>query len=212
MAEKALEDEKPEVREAAATALGQMEARGSVAKLIAALDDKEPAVVLAAAQALVHFGNERGYDIYYEVLTGQRRSGKGPIATEIDTLRNPKKAAELGFEEAIGFVPFGGMGLETLKVLRGGNANVVRAAAAKILASDPDSAAETALSDAAGDNNWQVRVAAIAAIARRGNPKLLSPVVGAMEDDKDAVKYSAAAAVVRLTRKRHGRLRLPKPD
>jgi len=197
-AENALSDDKVDVRIAAATALGQMESSASVPKLQAALEDKEPAVVLAAAQSLVRLRNARGYDVYYEVLTGQRAGGKGAVATELDTLKNPKKLAELGFEEGVGFVPFGGMGLETFRVLHGGSNSAVRAAAAKMLTRDPEPEAGTALTDAVSDKSWQVRVAAIDAIAERGDPKLLAPIETAMQDDKDEVKYSAAAAVLRL--------------
>ena len=52
MAEKALKDDKPEVRSAAATALGGMQARSSIPKLKDALADDEPGVVLSAAHAL----------------------------------------------------------------------------------------------------------------------------------------------------------------
>ena len=51
MAEEALEDRAPEVRSAAAAALGEMHARPSLSKLRAAIDDKDPSVVLATAHA-----------------------------------------------------------------------------------------------------------------------------------------------------------------
>jgi HEAT repeat protein len=198
LAENALVDEKPEVRSAAATALGQMESEASIPQLEQTLHDKEPAVVLAAARSLVHLKQESGYDIYYEVLTGKRKAGKGVVASQIDTLKNPKKLAAMGFEEGIGFVPFGGMGLEAFKAIRGASSASVRAAAAKLLTNDSDPAAGAALKDAVGDDSWQVRVAAVDAIAERGDPQLLAAVVPAMSDEKDAVKFTAAAAVLRL--------------
>ena len=203
LAEEALQDEKPEVRAAAAAALGQMQSSGSMPKLIEATNDKETSVALAAAQSLVRLKNEKGYDVYYQVLTGQRKGGKGAISTELDTLKDPKKLAQMGFEEGIGFVPFGGMGLEAFRVLHGGSDSAVRASAAKVLATDPEPTAAEALSDATADSSWHVRVAAINAIAERGDRRLLSAVLGAMKDDKDEVKYSAAAAVLRLTRAPH---------
>ncbi|HET9741992.1 MAG TPA: HEAT repeat domain-containing protein [Terriglobales bacterium] len=204
IAEKSLRDSNPLVRAAAATALGKMHARASVPRLLAALDDKEPEVVLAAAKSLISLHNGRGYEVYYEVLTGQRKGGKNAVEQELGVLRNPKKLAEMGFEEGIGFVPFGSMGLEAYRVLRGGSEMGVRAAAATILAHDPDPGAATALADAAGDPNWHVRVAAIDAIAERGDRRLLSAVLPGLEDEKQAVRYAAAAAVLRLsTAKRH---------
>jgi HEAT repeat protein len=52
LATAALKDEKGDRRAAAATALGAMHAVGAKAPLEAALDDNEPAVVLAAANSL----------------------------------------------------------------------------------------------------------------------------------------------------------------
>lgn len=199
IAEKALHDQNPEVRAAAATALGKMRSRASIPKLIRTLDDKEPEVVLAAAQSLVGLKSEQGYNIYYEVLTGERKGGRSAVEQELATLKNPKKLAEMGFQEGVGFVPFGGMGLEVFRAMQAGSEPGVRAASAAMLAHDPDPHAATALSDAAADSSWHVRVAAIGAIAERGDPRLLSPVLGDLADAKEAVRYSAAAAVVRLS-------------
>jgi HEAT repeat protein len=174
IAEKALRDQNPEVRAAAATALGKMKSRVSIPKLIATLNDKDPEVMLAAAQSLVSFKSEQGYDIYYEVLTGQRKGGKSAAEQELAIVKNPKKLAEMGFKEGIGFVPLGGMGLEVYRALQGGTETGVRAAAAAMLAHDPDPHAATALSDAVGDSSWHVRVAAIDAIAERGDPRFLT--------------------------------------
>lgn len=59
MAENALADPSPTVRAAAAKVLGPMGAVSSVPKLKAVLNDKEPAVVLAAAHSLFLLGNAR---------------------------------------------------------------------------------------------------------------------------------------------------------
>src|SRR3984885_1512599 len=112
MAEKALKDDKPEVRSAAATALGGMQARSSIPKLKDALADDEPGVVLSAAHALDLMHDRAAFEVYYEILTGQRKTSKGLVASQIAVLKDPKKLALLGFEEGIGFVPFAGMGWE----------------------------------------------------------------------------------------------------
>jgi len=49
MAEKALTDEKSEVRSSAAVALGAMQSKASIAKLREAADDQDPSVAIAAA-------------------------------------------------------------------------------------------------------------------------------------------------------------------
>jgi HEAT repeat protein len=198
LAEKALTDDKPEVRAAAAAALGEMKSKGSIPKLREALDD-DASVALAAAHALDVMHDDSGYDVYYEILTGQRSPGKGLIASQTAKLKDPKKMAQLGFEEGIGFIPFAGIGWEAIKVIKKDDSSPIRAAAAKVLANDPDPAAAKALADAAGDKSWLVRAAALEALAKRGDPSLLDTVQLYMSDERDAVKYTAAAAVLRLT-------------
>jgi HEAT repeat protein len=194
-----LTDDKPEVRAAAAAALGDMKSKGSIPKIKEALDDDDPSVALAAAHALDVMHDDSGYDVYYEILTGQRTPGKGLIASQTARLKDPKQMAQLGFEEGIGFIPFAGIGWEAIKVIKKDDSSPIRAAAAKVLANDPDPAAAKALADAAGDKSWLVRAAALEALAKRGDPSLLDTVRLYLSDEKDAVKYTAAAAVVRLT-------------
>ena len=170
LAEKALNDEKPEVRSAAAAALGNMKSRASIPKLRAAMDDQDPAVVLAAAHSLDLMHDNSAYEVYYEVLNGERKAGKGLIASQVSILHDPKKMAELGFEEGIGFIPFAGIGWGAIKAIRKDDSSPVRAAAAKVLAKDPDPATTRALADAVGDNSWLVRAAALEALAKRRRP------------------------------------------
>jgi HEAT repeat protein len=199
LAEKALDDDKPEVRSAAAAALGDMKARRSIPKLREALDDDDPLVALAAAHSLELMHDASAYQVYYEVLTGQRKAGRGLIASQTSFLKDPKKMARLGFEEGLGFIPFAGIGWEAIKKVTKDDSSPVRAAAAKVLAKDPDPAATKALADAVGDKNWLVRAAALEALAKRGDPSVLNIVRMYVSDEKDAVKYTAAAAVLRLT-------------
>jgi hypothetical protein len=100
LAEKALTDEKPEVRAAAAAALGNMKSRKSIPKLKAMMDDEDPAVVLAAAHSLDLMHDNSAYEVYCEVLNGQRKAGKGLIGAQKSLLHDPKKMAELGFKRA----------------------------------------------------------------------------------------------------------------
>jgi HEAT repeat protein len=206
LAGKALDDDKPEVRSAAAAALGDMKARSSIPKLRAALDDNDPSVALAAAHSLELMHDNSAYEVYYEVLTGQRKAGKGLIASQTSFLTDPKKIAQLGFEEGIGFIPFAGIGWRAIRAIRKDDSSSIRAAAAKVLAKDPDPAATKALADAVGDKSWLVRAAALEALAKRGDPSVLDIVPLSMSDEKDAVKYTAAAGVLRLTAIKESRL------
>jgi hypothetical protein len=146
LAEKGLVDDKPEVRSAAAAALGDMKSRLSIPKLRQALDDPDPSVALAAAHALDLMHDNSAYGVYYQVLTGERKSGKGLIASQTAILKDPKKMAQLGFEQGVGFIPFAGIGWEAFKVIRKDDSSPVRAAAAKVLADESRSGRDASAS------------------------------------------------------------------
>ena len=111
LAEYALNDSNSDVRRAAATALGQMYAKESIPKLESALSDKKIPVVMAAAQSLRELkADKSAYAVYYDLLTGERKANDGLIARQLETLKDPKVLAEIGFSEGIGFVPFAGIG------------------------------------------------------------------------------------------------------
>ena len=125
-----LQDEKPNVRLAAAAALGSMHAEQAAGNVEEALGDSEPSVVLAAANSLLLLHDDVGYDTYYEVLTGEKRASKGLIKDQPDTLKDKKKMAQLGFEEGIGFIPFAGIGYEVFKTVTKDDSSPLHAAAA----------------------------------------------------------------------------------
>lgn len=131
-------------------------------------------------------------------------SGKGMISSQMSTLSDRKKMAQLGFEEGIGFIPFAGMGWKAVKAIRKDDSSPVRAAAAKVLAADPDPATTKALVDAVGDKSWMVRAAALEALARRGDPSTLDTVELYLLDEKDVVRYTAAAATLQLMNIKEG--------
>jgi len=199
LAEKALADDKAEVRLAAAAALGEMKSRASIPKLRAAFGDQDPSVVLAAAHSLDLMHDHSAYEVYYEVLNGERKAKKGLLSSQASLFHDPKKMAALGFEEGIGFIPFAGIGWGAVKAIAKDDSSPVRAAAAKVLAADPDPATTKALTDAAGDKSWIVQTAALEALAKRGDRSVLNTVEKYMSDERDTVKYTAAAAVLRLT-------------
>jgi HEAT repeat protein len=197
MAEAALADDAAEVRSAAAAALGEMGSRRSVPKLKAATDDKDPLVVLAAAQALVLLSDDSGYDVYYEVLTGERKAGKG-VLSQAAAFKDPKKLAELGFQEGLGFIPFARLGWKAFKAIKPNDSSPARAAAALTLAKDPDPKTTEILANAAGDKHWIVRAAALEALAKRGDPAALSTVGLYLSDEEGEVRYTASATALRL--------------
>jgi HEAT repeat protein len=200
MAESALGDQNPKVRAAAARALGPMGATSSVPKLKAVLNDKEPAVVLAAAHSLFLLGErDEAYEIDYEMLIGERKTADGFVASGMNELKSPKGVALIGFQTGLGFVPFGGAGYEVFKRASKDDRTPVRAAAALELATDRDPKIGAALARACSDKKWRVRAAAVDAIAKTEDSALLNAVTPALDDKSDIVRYDASAAVLRLS-------------
>jgi HEAT repeat protein len=200
IAESKLGDSESEVRSAAADALGQIALPASVPALKAAVKtDKESEVVFAATSALFRIGDPSAYQVYYAVLTGQRKTGEPLLESQLDMLKDPDTLARIGFETGIGFIPFGGIGYKAFKAFRQANVSPVRAAAAQRLATDPDPNSGKALAAAAADEKWVVRASAISAIARRGDKSLLPAVEARLDDEESVVRFNAAAAVARLS-------------
>jgi len=200
LAENALADPKPEVQAAAAEALGQMGAKSSIPKLVEAAKGNESAVVFAAANALYTLGDPKAYEIYYAVLTGERKSGQGLVESQMKMLKDPKALAAMGFEAGIGFIPFAGAGLSVMRKVTKDDTSPVRAAAAQKLVRDPDPKSADALMRMASDKKWLVRAAVVDAIAKRGDPALLKAVWPLLTDSNETVKFTAAAAILRLTK------------
>jgi len=198
LAQAALQDRKPEVRAAAATAIGLMGSKAAISGLKTALSDRKPAVALAAAHALQVLNDPAGYQVYYEVLTGERKSTEGLVGQRMETLKDRKKMAELGFEEGLAFIPFADIGFSATKAILKDDASPVRAAAARSLVNDSDPRIGQALVRAASDKSWIVRASALLAMAKRGDSQLLDAIVPAMSDKNGVVRYTASAAVIRL--------------
>ena len=199
LAEKAATDDRPDVRSAAATALGQLHGKSTAAILHKLLYDPEPSVALAAASALMPSKDPAAFEVYYEILTGERKTGNGMIAEQMKTLKDPKKLAVIGVEGGIGFIPFAGIGLTAFQTMHVDDVSPVRAAAAKMLTNDPDPESGHALVEATADKSWLIKTAALEAIAKRGDPKLLDGILPALKDENTAVRCTAAAAVIRLS-------------
>jgi HEAT repeat protein len=200
LAENALTDEKPEVRTAAASALGQMGAKGSVLKLQQRVrQDDDAGVVFAAADALFRLSDPSAFQVYFAVLTGERKTGEELLDSQMKMLKDPKAMANVGFQVGVGFIPFGTAGYSVFKAVTKDDTSPIRAAAATKLAGDPDPKSGQALARTAADPKWLVRAAVVDAIAKRGDPSLLRSVTPLLNDENDAVRYSAAAAVIRLS-------------
>ena len=163
------------------------------------MKDKEVEVVMSAAASLKRLGDPAGYEVYYAVLAEPAKGGRSLLDNQKKMLKDPKKMAQFGFDQGVGFIPFAGVGLTAINMLTKDDVSPVRAAAAKMLASDPDPRSREALAGATADKSWIVRAAALDAIAKRGDNTLVDKIYMALSDQKDIVRFKAAVTIARLT-------------
>lgn len=203
LVESALNDHNTDVRAVAALTLGRLQAHSAIPKLEHALQDQEVKVVISAADALYELKSPAAFDVYYAMLTGQRKSSEGIVQSQMDRLKDPKAIEKMAFETGIGFVPFGSIGYEAWKIITKDDSSMVKAAAALKLANDPDPKSGKALAEACEDAKWQIRAAAAEAIARRGDTRLLHVLTPLLNDPTDAVRYESAASIIWLSEHPH---------
>lgn len=195
----ALKDDNAEVRTAAATTLGQLRAVTAIPDLKEALSDKEISVVLAASQSLYQMKDNSAYGTYYAILMGDKKASDGMIQSQLDRLKDPKKVAMMGFEQGVGFVPYGGIGMQAYRFAKSDHSQV-RAAAARYLALDPDPMSRDALIQIAlTDDSTAVRQAALDALSERGDASCVERLERNLDDPKFAVRYRTAATILHLS-------------
>lgn len=195
-AEQALEDPDSNVRVAAVTALGVMNSKSSIPKLKALVDQANAETVVAIAAVLTKFKDPEGYGIYYQIVTGKRKGG-GSI---LDGIKDRKALEKIGVRTAIGFVPFSGIGTGAYDYFKQYSTSqaALYVTSVTALAEDPDPVAERALIDSSFSDTELVQVAALRALAKRGNPRVVNNIEGEMDDEKSLVSYTAAATVLHL--------------
>jgi len=200
LAEDCIVDREPDVRAAAAMALGQLNSVRSIPLLRDALKDKNIQVDFAASNALLSLGDSSGYAIYYQVLIGQRKSGEGPVEEQKRLIKDPRAMTLMMLGTAAGFAPYAGYGWAMFQVISKDYAGPVRVQAVQKLAKDPDAQTEAALIKAASNKSWKLRMAALEALGQRGDPRLAGTLASHFSDKNQAVRYAAAAGFIRLSR------------
>jgi HEAT repeat protein len=203
MAASALRDDKdPQVRTAAAVALGEMKAKQAAPELKAALDDKGE-VAFAAAKALCSIGDPAGRDMLVAVLAGERSDSPGMLTKAVrdarKNVRHPQGILLMGGEDAAGAM-FGpaGMGIAAVKDAFKMKGVSDRASAAQYLAKDPEPYAVSLLEWALTDNSWEVRASAAKALGERGNAESEAKLQLGLADTRDAVRTLSAASIIRI--------------
>jgi HEAT repeat protein len=205
---KGLQDKDVANRQTAAATLGQMGSQDAVPYLKNALEDK-PEVAFTAARALWNLGDTTGRTIFQEVLEGERPDGPTKMQKAMKDAKKrlkPDQLALMGVSEAAALLGPAGIAIqaarEAIKEAKGVSSGIPgRALAAEVLGKDSDPYALTLLEWSLGDDNWAVRVAVCKALGERGNDGTIAKLQPVLNDDHNAVRYMAAASIVKLSLK-----------
>lgn len=202
MVEGVMDDKDYGVRQAACDTLGSVKSRTSIPKLKTMLDDKAPEVIFAAAKALYAMGDPAGRQVLSDILIGEQKGSSGFLPASMRDARlklhDPKALLLVGVNSAAGFLGPAGAGVPVAEqLLKDGQASG-KTVAALLLATDTSAESKAAVKEALNDKNWTVRSAALRATSLRDLTELFPEVSVLLDDKRDEVKYSAAAAMIRL--------------
>lgn len=200
----ALRDKNVTIRQTAAAAIGENKIRPCIPNLRAALDDTGE-VAFTAAKALWDMGDRSGREFFQIVFTGEAKTGPGVIEGAVRDakakLRNPKTLLLMGVNEASGALlgPFS-MGITMAQdALKDGGAPA-RAIAVNVLSQDCDARGVQLMEWAiTADHNNFVKAASAKALGKCGDGDSLAKLIPALAEANVAVRYMAAAAIVRLS-------------
>ncbi|OYT72543.1 MAG: hypothetical protein CFK52_04930 [Chloracidobacterium sp. CP2_5A] len=170
-----------------------------------ALDSETPEVAFAAAKALYLQGDAEGQRALVDIATGERPAKSGYFSAQrramFRSMKTPGGFFRLAFRYGIGFAPVPGlgMGLSSLAGLLA-DANLSgRAQAIAVLPPVADSETIALLREALTDEDWAVRAAAVHALAVSNQTVARRDLTPLFQDKKEAVRYRAAAAYLRLS-------------
>lgn len=200
-----LKDKETIVRQTAAAVLGQLKAEESIPVLKRALSDNAE-VAFTAAKALTEMGDPDGQSFLIEVLTRERKDKPGFIQQNLKNAKKqltPTELALMGAKEAAGvLLGPAAIGIVVIeKVVKGGKSDGVsgRTIAIAELGAHCDDHIRKLLEWALTDSDISVRAAAARELGRCGNADNIPKLQDAMNDEHAAVRYMAAASVIRLS-------------
>jgi HEAT repeat protein len=203
----ALDDKSSMVRLAAVGTLGEHKTRAAIPKLRIALDDEAAEVSFLAAKALWEMGDRSGSELLAAVLAGERKTTSGFVKKQVRgakaTLNNPKRLVWMGAKQGGGFL-FGplGFGIGIVEGITNDSSAPARALSATLLGQSRDPGSRAELEDGLEDKSPVVRVAVAKSLGGFSDRALIRKLTPLLDDKNDAVRYMAAASILRIERGR----------
>jgi len=203
---KALEDVKPEVRQAAAEALGALKAEPAVDPLAGLFDDSEAPVVLSAVTAMVSIGTESAATHLILALKLENADARAIAAGGLGELKAVKAVGELiavldDEEDSVACIAATALGqiseesasADLARTLKSSSKNL-RLASAEALGSTGGNDAAKGLIGALADKDTKVRSAAINSLSTLGT--VSTPfVLNALKNDHLHIRSGAIAVL-----------------
>jgi HEAT repeat protein len=205
----ALEDKDLYVRLAAVASLVDLEHKESAPGLIKALYDETPEVSFAAAKALWQLGDPTGRAALLGVISGDTKTSSGALtAKKRDMLRmfqTPRTLVLFAIRQGSGMVPFPGVGegVSSLTLLMEDQGASGRSSSVLLVGKDKSPEVVQVLRDALRDKDVAVRAASVHSLVVQDNPAFIDDMVPLMDDQREAVRFRAAAGYIRLTGIQH---------
>jgi len=192
-----------DVRTAAILAADKSKNPQLITRLRAALDDPDPQVAYAAATTLWKMHDSSGEDLLLAVAAGDARDKLGMIKAEkhkaAKELHSPGALVRIGIVQGSGFFlgPFG-FGVKAIDYIHKNGGDPGRAAAVDMLAEEHNETVHEALVDALADKDFAVRAAAAKGLGDWHGNDTAEKLRPLFDDDKLAVRLTAAAAYIRV--------------
>ncbi len=200
----AIADKDIYVQVAACASLAGLRDSRALLLLKKALDSETPEVAFAAAKALYLHGDPEGKQALIDIATGERPAKSGYFSAQrramFRSMKTPGGFFRLAFRYGIGFAPVPGLGMG-ISSLAGLLADASLSGRAQAIAALPPVTSEDTvamLREALTDEDWAVRAAAVHALAMSDQTAARRDLAPLFQDKKEAVRYRAAAAYLRL--------------
>ncbi|MDE1156145.1 MAG: HEAT repeat domain-containing protein [Acidobacteriaceae bacterium] len=201
----AMKDPDLDVRSAALVAAGHAKASRLLPNAHKLLDDPEPQVVYTAAVILWRdFHDHSGEDILDAIVSGDRKTKPtlihGAEHQMSSTMHSPATMAKLGVTQGAGMLlgPFG-FSIMAIEYIRKSGTDTSRSIALELLAEAHTPASRDYLMDALSDKDQGVRATGARFLGKTHDRRYATALAPLLEDDKQPVRFSAAAAYINCT-------------
>src|SRR5258708_36686441 len=109
---------------------------------------------MSVAHSLIQINENTGFELYYDVLVGEKKGGCSLIAGQLNDLKTPERAIKFAFDQGIGFVPYGGYGMQAVHAWQKTRTSPTPLRAPRALAESPVPLPTRPLGQAASCHDW----------------------------------------------------------